>query len=95
MKSDLESDFELVIEWFHENFMMLNTGKCHYNCLGRNRESADLYFSDKTDANSKEETILASLGSSLVALRDYVKRSLKSFLIYPELHLIVSATLRE
>ena len=29
-------DFELVNNWFYENFMIQNSGKSHYMCLGKN-----------------------------------------------------------
>lgn len=38
--------------------LVLNAGKCYYMCLGRNAETAVLYFRDETCANSKDETIL-------------------------------------
>ena len=37
--------------------------------------------------------MLGNIGSSLVTFKDYVKRSLKSFLPYPKLYLVVSANL--
>ena len=36
IKSLLLLDFEIVNNWFYENFMILNPGKSHYMCLGRN-----------------------------------------------------------
>ena len=29
-------DFDLVNNWFYENFMIQNSGKSHYMCLGKN-----------------------------------------------------------
>ena len=33
IKSLLSLDFEIVNNWFYENFMILNPGKSHYMCL--------------------------------------------------------------
>ena len=31
----LVEDFQTVIDWFYESYMILNTGKCHYMCMGK------------------------------------------------------------
>ena len=31
----LVEDFQTVIDWFYESYMFLNTGKCHYMCMGK------------------------------------------------------------
>ena len=36
IKSLLLLDFEIVNNWFYENFMILNPEKSHYMCLGKN-----------------------------------------------------------
>ena len=36
VKQTLRQDFEIVIKWFYENYMVLNSGKCHFMCLGQN-----------------------------------------------------------
>ena len=32
-KRALVKEFQTVINWFYENYMILNTEKCHYMCL--------------------------------------------------------------
>ena len=32
----LENDSNIIIQWFADNFMKLNTDKCHLLILGRN-----------------------------------------------------------
>ena len=45
--------------WFYENFMVLNPGKSHYICLGKNLDNNEvLNFSDLTTKRSKEVGIL-------------------------------------
>ena len=36
VKSRLSSDFMIVKEWFFENYMILNPGKCYFICIGKN-----------------------------------------------------------
>ena len=33
-KRAFAEDFQTVINWFYENYMILNTGKCHI-CMGK------------------------------------------------------------
>ena len=35
IKSMLSSDFMIVENWFFENYMILNPGKCHFMCLAK------------------------------------------------------------
>ena len=51
-----KSYFAMVIECFHENYMMLNVGKWHQICLGKTQKMTN----NHTYANSKEETILGT-----------------------------------
>ena len=34
-KKALAKDFKTVINWFYKNYMILNIGKCHYMCMGK------------------------------------------------------------
>ena len=37
-KTALAKDFKTVINWFYGNYMILNTKKCHYMCMGKDVE---------------------------------------------------------
>ena len=37
-KRALVKDFQIVANWFYENYMTLNTEKCHYMCMGKDVE---------------------------------------------------------
>ena len=37
-KTVLVKDFKTVINWFYGNYMILNTEKCHYMCMGKDVE---------------------------------------------------------
>ena len=73
--------------------LVLNAGKCYYMCLGRNAETAVLYFRDETCVNSKDETILGIMTENKLSfyyslIMGLSKRPLKSSLLYPELLLV-------
>ena len=42
-KNNFLENFWTVIGCFHDNFMILNTVKCHYMCTGENVSDNDLY----------------------------------------------------
>ena len=42
--SRLRYDFSIVSEWFYENYMVLNTDKCHFLSLGFNKPFPDFFF---------------------------------------------------
>ena len=59
VKHTFAKDFEILTNWFYENFMVLNSKKCHFTCIGRDRENETLKtFKDVCYKNSNEEFIL-------------------------------------
>ena len=59
IKSLLLLDFEIVNNWFYENFMILNPEKSHYMCLGKNLDDNEvLNFNNLIIKSSKEVEIL-------------------------------------
>ena len=44
IKEKLQKDFKVVTGWLYENYMSLNPTKCHYMCLGKNKENLTLEF---------------------------------------------------
>ena len=42
-KRALVKDFQTVINWFHENYMILNTEKCHNMCMTKKCMKTKLY----------------------------------------------------
>ena len=55
VKEVLLNDLNKVTEWFFENYMVLNAGKCHFMCLGKNTENETFIFKDTIMNNSKEK----------------------------------------
>ena len=56
----LLSDFRAVNNWFYENFMILNPGKCHFiMSIGKDTRNEDVFYDDNlTLKNSNEEKML-------------------------------------
>ena len=51
--------FETVNNWFHKNFIILNSGKSHYTCLGKNlNNNKVLNINNLTIKKSREVEIL-------------------------------------
>ena len=55
----LENDSNIVIKWFTDNFMKLNTDKCHLLILGRNsNQQVTVNVGDSVIENTEEEKLL-------------------------------------
>ena len=54
-KDDLEKSFDTVHQWFYEDYLVLNAGKCHFMCLGNNVENEAFLFHNILRENSKEQ----------------------------------------
>ena len=59
IKDNLRNSFDTVHQWFYENYMVLNAGKCHFICLGNNTENETFLFLNIHVENSKERKILS------------------------------------
>ena len=59
VKRTLQQDFEIVKKWFYKNYMVLNSGKCHFMCLVQNTVNETFVYNNTELKNSKEEKILA------------------------------------
>ena len=59
VKSRLSSDFMIGKEWFFENYMILNPGKCYFICIDKNVSDSELLnLNDLNLKNCKEVEIL-------------------------------------
>ena len=58
IKDNLRNSFDMVHQWFYENYMVLNARKCHFMCLGNNTENETFLFHNILMENSKEQKIL-------------------------------------
>ena len=57
VKQTLRQDFEIVAKWFCENYMVFNSGKCHFMCLGQNTVNGTFVYYN-IEMKSNEEEIL-------------------------------------
>ena len=59
VKTFLSSDFKIINNWFYENFMVLNSEKSHFKCIGQKIDNAEtLNFNNLAIKNSKEVKVL-------------------------------------
>ena len=77
VKQTLRRDFQIVIKWFYENYMILNSGKCHFICLGKNTESETYLFNNTEMKNSSEEKILGITIGNKLKFKSHVKNVCK------------------
>ena len=68
-----KKDFKVVTDWFFENYMTLNPTKCHYMCLGKNKENNTFNFGNIYLKNSKEEVILGLAIDNKLSFDNHVK----------------------
>ena len=71
VKQTLRQDFEIVIKWFFENYMVSNSSKCHFMCLGQN----EIFAYDNIEMkSSKEEKILGVIIDNKLGFKSHVKK---------------------
>ena len=54
IKNVLAKDFRIISIWIYENFIVLNSNKCHFMCIGRDGVSQIFAFKDACYKSSKE-----------------------------------------
>ena len=58
IRRNLEMDFMILHQWFHENHMTLNPGKCHYMVIGSGDLSHEIMLNNNKITSSNEEKLL-------------------------------------
>ena len=73
-KKFLLSDFKILTEWFHDNYMIINPDKCSYMCIGKNNNDDDTFsFNEINPKNSNKEPIVGmKLDRTATILKPYV-----------------------
>ena len=75
----LLSDFRAVNNWFYENFMILNPGKCHFMSIGKDTRDEDVFYYDNlTLKNSNEEEILGVTIDRKLTFHQHIKMCRKA-----------------
>ena len=75
LKKVLVEYFHAVINWFYENYIILNTGKCHYMCMGKDvcdHETLQI-LSQQTMINSKEVDISGIIIDQKLSFHQHIK----------------------
>ena len=66
----LENDSNIIIQWFADNYMKLNTDKCHLLILGRNsNQQIRVNVGDSVIGNTEEEKLLGVVIDKRLNLR--------------------------
>ena len=73
IKEKLRKVFKVVTDWFFENYMSLNPTKCHYMCLGKNKENDTFNFGNISLKKSKEVAILGLTIDKKLSFDNHVK----------------------
>ena len=77
VKQTLRQDSQIITKWFYENYMVLNSGKCHFMCLGQNTVN-EIFVYDKIEMkNSKEEKILRLIIDNKLRFKSHAKNICK------------------
>ncbi len=77
----LENDSNIIIQWFADNFMKLNTDKCHLLVLGKSAsQSVTVNIGNSSIENKDEEKLLGVTIDKKRTSQSYVKRPEVNFL---------------
>ena len=76
-KVTLRQDFEIVTKSFYENYIILNSGKCHFTCFRQNRVNETFVFDNTKIKNSKKEKILGVIIDIKLRFKNHVKNLCK------------------
>ena len=58
IRRNLEMEFMILHQWFHENHLALNPGKCHYMVIGSKNLSHEIMLNNNTITSFDEEKLL-------------------------------------
>ena len=78
--NNLNSKFSNTHKTVYENYMELNSGKCHFMCLGRTTENETYFFNNTEMKNSSEEKILGITIDNKLKFKSHVKKLCKKAL---------------
>ena len=69
---NLEMDFMILHQWFHENHMTLNPGKCHYMVVGSRDLSHEIMLNNNAITSSNEKKLLGIFLESKLNFESHV-----------------------
>ena len=71
IKDNLQNSSDTVHQWFYKKYMVLNAGKCHFMCLGKNRKRNILM------ENSKEQKIIGVIIDNKLNFKSHISELCK------------------
>ena len=77
IKDNLRNSFDMVHQWFYENYMVRNAGKCHFMCLRNNTENETFLFHNILMNNSKEQKIVGDIIDNKLNFKSYISELCK------------------
>ena len=72
IRRNLEIDFMILHQWFHENHMTLNPGKCHYMVISSRDLSHEIMLNDSKITSSNEKKLLGIFLDSKLNFESYI-----------------------
>ena len=77
VKDALAKAFRIVTNWLYNNFMVLNSEKCHFISIGRHGENETLTFKDVYCKNSKK-VILRTIIDNKLNFDSHIRKIVKN-----------------
>ena len=72
----LENDSNAIIQWFADNFMKMNTDKCHLMVLGRNsNQRVTVNVGNSVTENTEEEKLLGVVIDKQLNFEKHITKS--------------------
>ena len=65
------------MKWFSKNHMALNSGKCHFMCLGKDTRNETFIFKGLVMKNSKKQKILGFTIDNKLTFKSHIKNLCK------------------
>ena len=72
IRRNLEMELMILHQWFHENHMTLNPGKCHYMVIGSRDLSHEIMLNNNQITSSNEEKLLGIFLDSKLNLQNHI-----------------------
>ena len=76
-KIDLQTDFKAITNWFFENYMILNSDKCHDMGIGKSFADVPFIHNGKKFKNCKEETTLGVIIENKITFDSHINKTCK------------------
>ena len=75
--NSLRSDFSILQKWFHNNFLVLNPGKCHFMLLGAKNISPDFICNGIIIKHSTSEKLLGVIIDNKLEFKEHISEMCK------------------